>query len=110
MKTKILLLTTFIALNASMIFAHNPEYNSMKLEFTDGIEQMAPPEIMIMKLAPTTPKEAEFEEENTFDLINIEKLAPETPKESDFEDTNLLNPVVIDKLAPTTPAEADFLI
>jgi hypothetical protein len=128
MKTMIIFLSTLLILNTSLIFAHTPgEIKSepikmemtvgvdklipvmpILVEFTDGTDYLAMPDAMIMKLAPFTPKEADFEDSDFLSPVNIEKLAPETPKESDFEDVNFLNSIVPAKLAPTTPAEADF--
>lgn len=42
--------------------------------------------VNLLKLAPLTPKEADFNDENTAMEINIKLLAPVTPKEADFND------------------------
>ena len=106
MKTTIVILTTLLALNASLIFAHNSTYYAMKAEpvkieitidldklipamqilaeFNDGTEYIAIPETKLMKLAPITPRVADFEENNSLSPVDIEKLAPSTPAEADF--------------------------
>jgi len=130
MKTTIILLTTFLMLNASLIFANTPMRNSVKAEpvkiettinfeklapaspvtadFSDGTEHSATAEIMTIKLAPITPAVADFDDETSTSVIDILRLAPETPKESDFEDANFGNQVNAVMLAPATPTEADF--
>jgi len=58
----------------------------------------------VLLLAPTTPKEATFED--TAPAAEIFVLAPVTPKEASFEDE--AEDLIITSLAPVTPAEADF--
>ena len=83
--------------------------------------------IILTSLAPTTPNEATFEDEATFDInqlmpvvpaeasfedmsfemVSVLDLTPVTPVAADFEDENDLT-INLMSLAPLTPAEADF--
>ncbi len=130
MKTTFYILTILLALNTLFIFAHNPFHEGNKAEpvkaetainleqlmpsppalasFNDGEEYTATPVILVIQLAPSTPKIADFEDYSSATTIDIGKLAPGTPLESDFEESEPTQPAPPAILAPVTPAEADF--
>ena len=58
---------------------------------------------LVASLAPTTPKEADFDDA---EAINT-SLAPVTPAEADFSDAETSNSDIT-TLAPVTPVTADF--
>jgi hypothetical protein len=62
----------------------------------------------IQNLAPVTPVEAEFIDDNAKLTYEIISLAPSTPAVANFDD--YIDTVIIDikSLAPLTPVEADF--
>ena len=87
-----IIFTAVFIFHFSSIFASN-----------DGTS-VSPKKELSISIAPTTPKEATFEDNfdmNT-EMITLSVLAPVTPKEATFDD----DPVV--DLAPVTPVEAEF--
>jgi hypothetical protein len=86
------ILSAIFVLQFSTIFANSDGTSvSLKKEYS-------------ISVAPTTPKEATFEDvpEMNTTMINLSGLAPVTPMEATFED----DPVV--DLTPVAPAEVDF--
>jgi hypothetical protein len=77
---------------------------------SDGAS-LSPRKEFNISLAPSTPKEATFEEitESNATIADFSLLAPVTPKEATFnDDTDADYDLMINDLAPVTPAEADF--
>ena len=110
MKATIYTMIALFAMNSGMLFAGN--YNSASpafAMFSDGIEFRIAPRAFTDKLAPSIPKEADFEDFIPIIPINIEKLSPSTPVESDFEDTDTTTMAISTALVPVTPVEADFM-
>ncbi|MCX6305917.1 MAG: hypothetical protein NT040_13225 [Bacteroidetes bacterium] len=77
--------------------------------FSDGLESKNTNEILVSKLAPTTPKEAEFENGGLPVQIDINRLSPNVLKEAEFEETVDSGSLTRGILAPVPPAEADFM-
>ena len=77
MKT-LYILTTIITLQFNGLLTSGHEEWGMTTQSTDIMN--------LSKLAPLTPKEADFNDENTAMEINFKLLAPVTPKEADFND------------------------
>jgi hypothetical protein len=61
----------------------------------------------VQNLAPVTPLEADFYNDNTNQTFDYSALAPTTPIKADFNDDFNLT-VDFSTLAPRTPTEADF--
>ena len=60
----------------------------------------------LLFLAPATPVEATFADEDANTEINLE---PTTPSEATFDDDlEFISVSIFENLAPTTPSEADF--
>jgi len=123
------LLTAFLAVQSNFLNAGNP---NPVLKSTTSESSC----IIYCSLAPVTPKEADFNENETeifimkFDYLKplepkeatfdetdnnemktswdnlLEKLSPVTPKEADFNEIDDLN--IIKDLKPVTPSYADF--
>ena len=94
MKTKIITLAAVLFLQAGFLFAGN---ESTSAPVTSPIATI--------RLAPTTPVEATFEE---VAFVNeCSALVPVTPSEATFEDmpTDMIS--IVD-VAPALPTEADF--
>lgn len=110
MKTTIYTMIALFALNANMIFAGGIKFHTMpyNTEYNDGNEFKAAPDVMVSKLAPVTPKVADFEEALPMYAINVESLVPATPKVADFEDAVAVRPDSFPGLAPALPVVADF--
>ena len=110
MKTTIYTMIALFALNSGMLFAgnNNSDSNAFAM-FSDGIEFRIAPHALTDKLAPSMPKEADFEDFAPIMPISIEKLSPSTPVESDFEDTDTATLDISAALVPVTPVEADFM-
>jgi len=110
MKTIIYTTIALLFLNSSMLFAGGPNTSSTlkNLGFADGNEFKPAPEALISKLAPVTPKVAEFEETCTINLVSINRLMPKTPKVADFEEPAVRDNCAGIKIAPVTPFVADF--
>jgi hypothetical protein len=121
--TRTLLILTFLSsLHASALIA-NPSHGSSKntveviplapvtprvADFNDGLPMEA---TFLGLLAPTTPKEALFDEEDSDTGLNqafVKELAPVMPREADFEDTDNVPAHGIDTLKPNIPSEATF--
>jgi hypothetical protein len=58
-------------------------------------------------LVPVTPKEAEFNDDDVF-IIDFTILAPVTPREAEFEGDDGSYLIIYKMLAPVTPKEARF--
>jgi hypothetical protein len=102
MKTKIISLLTILALNFSISFANT------NVTFTE----IKPVERTLIKLAPVSPVEADFN-----DLVPVANasstiLLPVTPKEATFDDESYTDPIkeesLLKSLSPSTPDEAGF--
>jgi hypothetical protein len=111
MKTKILILAALLVMSTGTMIAgianHIPvkpsaaRYENISMviniasrpifaEFTDGTDAITPAGNLVDKIAPVTPKEAEFEETETAVKIDLEKLRPGTPMETEFEEADSL--------------------
>jgi hypothetical protein len=122
MKATIITIAAILALQMNVLFAGNG--NSYGTPVTNENSSN-----ILTSLAPTTPVEANFEDdalltdyaalapvtpaEATFDDVSSEMtsfadLAPVTPAVADFEDNIDAIALNLTSLAPTTPAEADF--
>jgi hypothetical protein len=120
MKTNTIILATLLILQVSFLFASNdgvPVNTNKEMNLSTVLllapstpkeatfEEMAP-KAEILVLAPFTPTEATFEDEA--EGFSISSLAPVTPAEADFNDDEpALNGNTV-SMAPVTPSEADF--
>ncbi|NCA77701.1 MAG: hypothetical protein EOM90_15320 [Alphaproteobacteria bacterium] len=129
MKATMILLTTFLILQSTVLWAKTPKKGALKSEsfigevyinieklaptliinvaFIDGTEITSEKTISIDVLAPVTPKEAEFEEVQP-EQVDLEKLAPSMPSVTEFEEipeTLIPDPTTI---LPAAPTEAEF--
>jgi hypothetical protein len=104
MKATIIIFTSVLSFQASVLFAVNNETSSAinhHLDICTGT---------ICLLAPVTPIEAAFEGETETTAYPFDVLfpTPVTPEEVDFSATDLENDIDLTIMAPVTPAEADF--
>ncbi|MEI6900539.1 MAG: hypothetical protein WCL00_11730 [Bacteroidota bacterium] len=123
MKTRIILTVPILLFQFNLIIANNPgEVLSSKpgtisqlnllsstpseATFTDLVPDPAP---IVLSLAPVTPREATFgdEELDALETNSIPSLSPSTPVEADFEETIPASGYG-STLAPITPVEASF--
>jgi hypothetical protein len=112
MKTIINSLIAVWILSATMLFAGgaDPNFSSgLPLSTGGNAFKLNNTEMVISKLAPVTPREADFEESVVMLQVTIRQLSPVTPKETDFEDADAIVTVASLQLAPVTPPEADFI-
>jgi hypothetical protein len=120
MKTSTIILATLLSLQISSLFANSdgvPVKTNKEMNFDIVLvsapstpkeatfEEMAPTAEIIV-LAPVTPAEATFEDEAENFCITC--LAPVTPSEADFNDEMPVQETTMVSLAPVTPAETDF--
>ena len=77
-------------------------------DLIDGVEVKTSPDLLITRLAPTPPAEAEFEEITSAVQINPALLSPQVPMVTDFDDQVASSPEKPSGLEPVYPAEADF--
>jgi len=130
MKTIIHMLTIFLVVNSAIIFANTtkpvinkPVQSAMTMqtgmidpvriipsgvESTDGTD-VGNAAILVAKLAPVTPAEADFEDTIFPAPVEISALAPTPHSAPDFEDAAVELDSVAADVAPSTPVEADFL-
>ena len=100
MKTTIFVLTAILALQFNSLLAGNAE--------TKSASSKEPATIIVVKLAPAQSMDEEFSKITPNIKTENLRLAPVTPAEADFrenEDTSTIN---LRNLAPVVPAEADF--
>jgi hypothetical protein len=128
MKSTIQLLTLLLALNSVMLFAADStdfhgfsetkagpatsKKNTHLALNTNNITEVSATinntAVLIARLAPVTPSEADFEETEDISSINITTLAPSTHSMPDFEETDYLPASPATSLSPCPPSEADF--
>ena len=130
MKTIFQILTILFSMNSAFLFANSSNDGNEKKEVkkvTIGIcvnnpIQVAPlaidlrtgsnltanAEILIAKLVPVTPTEADFEECDDAAQVDISTLTYSIPKILDFEETEITTLPVLFAIAPAEPLEADF--
>jgi hypothetical protein len=119
MKTTTIIIATLLALQVNVLLAGN--------EISSPVNNDKPM-VAVISLLPTTPREATFEEDATYDInrlapvtpaeaqfgdefkdmISVRNLIPVTPVTADFDDTNELLSIEPGFLAPVSPTEADF--
>lgn len=111
MKTTILTIIALLIFSASALLAGNMFItNSGRTSPPDGTEfSLVRPEIITAKIAPITPKVADFEDAGLLNETNIGELAPVTPYIADFEEVELTSPVNVQALSPAPPVVADFV-
>ena len=94
MKTKIFIAIITFFLNITVMFASEPivtvksEKNKMiiTIEYPSVLPATLKEEVNLSLLAPSAPKETDFQDDTTARKENIALLAPVTPKEADFSD------------------------
>jgi hypothetical protein len=105
MKTSIFTISVILLLNFGTVFAGNDiESPALNASITESL---------LKTLAPVTPKEASFDEENPgFDKgLDPGSFAPTTPVTAGFDDgilTEMSLRDILHLLAPKTPKEVDF--
>jgi hypothetical protein len=111
MKTTILtIITLFIFCTNTLLSGNIFIKNSGRTSPPDGTElSLVRPEIITAKIAPTTPKVADFEEPCLQNETNISELVPATPLTADFEEIDLNSTAMVKALSPAPPAVADFV-
>ena len=80
MKTRIHILTAFLLLFATLMYAGDPLATNAKV--TSYVKEIS---FSMERLAPVTPKEATFEDEATDSNDTTFLLAPVTPPVAEFE-------------------------
>jgi len=101
MKAKLstIIIAAVLALQVNFLFAGNEKISAPVAKESAAIS--------IISLAPTTPKEATFDD-MPMEMTSPVELAPTTPAVADFEDVVDDSANDLNALAPVTPAEADF--
>ena len=104
MKTKIFILLALIILNVKPGTAGNKWFRTT--EGPSGSEL----DVALILLAPSTPKEATFEEETAVSSapVDLKNLAPVIPVEASFDDTIPVKESGTTVASPTVPKEASF--
>ena len=128
MKSTIQILTLLLALNSALLFAaDSTDYHGFSetkagpptskknshlalntTNITEASASINNTAILIAKLAPVTPAEADFEETEDLTSVNISTLAPLSHTMPDFEETDDLLGSPAIPLSPCPPTEADF--
>jgi hypothetical protein len=100
MKTKIIIILSFLALNLNFALAGNDKPAEFKTQTN------------VSKLAPVTPQEATFNDIVPEPSVTLTSLAPVAPKEATFGDEpnsgTMISDDMLKSLAPSAPKEADF--